>query len=183
MTCEPGDTLLYFPNHIHRAPNLDWKLQRGGQHLGKLDTERNHLQLPPPRRTSRAAQKGDSNNNGKREGVNVSWNHMLLGSPSLLPAGQPGRLYEGINRVRAHMVLVWVHVALGGKRRPGSRNPPILTSCFCWKRDPFACRPHQHRAQCSPDSPGNGVSLLWAAHHKESGFQHTETQAGVFLIS
>lgn len=43
-----------------------------------------------------------------------------------------------------HMVLVWLRVEPGGKKGPGNRNPPILTSCFCWKGDPSARPAHQH---------------------------------------
>lgn len=29
-TFGPWDRLLYFPNHIHRVSNLEWKLKEGG---------------------------------------------------------------------------------------------------------------------------------------------------------
>lgn len=65
MTFGPGDRLLYFPNHIHRVPNLEWKLKRGGFFLWSLDTGRNHLPLSP-RDPSGAKQRRDSNNNSGR---------------------------------------------------------------------------------------------------------------------
>lgn len=71
----------------------------------------------------------------------------------------------------------------GRKEGPGSRNPPILTSCFCWKRDPSARHLHQHRAQCSPGSRGDSMSTHRAAHHTESACQHHETHASVSLMS
>lgn len=107
---------------------------------------------------------------------------MLLERPHHLPAGQPGWLYAEVHRVRTHMVSVWRRVALEGKKGPGSRNPPILTSCFCWKDDPCACHHNQHRAQCSRNSRGDGMSARRATHHTKSACQHPEIRAGVSLM-
>lgn len=136
-----------------------------------------------PQETAGVTQTRDSNNNGKREGLNVSWDHMLLGRPQHLPTSLPDRLYADVHRVRTHMVWVWLHVGPGGKKGPGSRDPPILTSCFCWKRDLRTRRPHQHKAQCSPSSKGDSMFMRRAPHHTKSACQHTETQAGVSLMS
>ena len=159
MTFGPGDRLLYFLNHIHRVPNLEWKLQAGGRGcLWRPDTERNRLPLSP-RDPNGVTQRGDSYNNGKREGLNVSWDHMLLRRSRHLPTSQAVRLYAEVHGVRTHMVWVCLCVGPGGKKGPGKRNPPILTSCYCWKCDLGARRPHQHRAQCSPGSRGDGMFI------------------------
>lgn len=108
---------------------------------------------------------------------------MLLERPHHLPAGQPGWLYAEVHGVRTHMVSVWSGVVPGGKKGPGSRNPPILTSCFCWKDDLRACHHHQHRAQCSRSSRGDGMFMRRATHHTKSGCQHPEIRAGVFPLT
>lgn len=57
-----------------------------------------------PRDPSGVIHKRDSNNNGEREGLNVSCNHMLFRRPQHLPTRQPVRLRVGVRRVSAHMV-------------------------------------------------------------------------------
>lgn len=88
------------------------------------------------------------------------------------PTSQSDRLYKDVHGVKAHVFWIWLLVGLGGKKGPGKRNPPILTSCFCWKGDLNTHRAHQHWAQCSPHSPGNSVFAHRAAHHTESACQH-----------
>lgn len=123
----------------------------GESGLRRPDTERNHFLLSP-RDNSGVIHKRDSNNNGGREGSNASCDHMLFRRPQHLLTSQPGWLHAEVRGVRAHMVLVWLRVEPGGKKGPGNRNPPILTSCFCWKADLSARLAHQHRAHCSSGS-------------------------------
>lgn len=180
MTFGPGDTLLYFSNHIHRVPNLEWKLWGraagfGGGGGGSLEARHREESLTTfPRDPSGVIHKRDSNNNGKRRGLNVSCDHMLIWQPQCLPTSRPGQLYEEVHGVRAHMVWVWLCVKLGGKKGPGKRNPPILTSCFCWKGDLSARRAHQHRAQCSPSSQTDSMFMHGTPHHMKSACQHPE---------
>lgn len=151
------------------------KALRKGREGGSLETRHREESLTTfPRDPSGVIHKRDSNNNGKREGLNVSCDHMLFRRPQYLPTSQPGRLYAEVHRVQAHMVWVWLCVGLGGKKGPGNRNPPILTSCFCWKGDLSARRAHQHRAQCSPDSRGDSMFMHGTPHHTKSACQHPE---------
>lgn len=135
-------------------------------------TERNHLLPPhPPRDPSGAAQGriqiATFRGKGRAFPVITPFSH-----PQHSPSSQPDRLYEEVRRVRAHVFRIWLLVRPGGKKGPGKRNPPILTSCFCWKGDPSGRRARQHCAQCSAGSRGDSVFAHGAAHHTESGCQH-----------
>lgn len=83
--------------------------------------------------------KRDSSNNGARGGVGRFLRSRCSGECSSCGRAGPGRGVRG-----THMVLVWLRVEPGGKKGPGNRNPPILTSCFCWKGDPNTRPAHQH---------------------------------------